>query len=390
MVEINDYVGREQAFVKHFVLDHYLGQLALKVGQFKPGTTLNFIDGFSGPWQQATEELRDTSPHVALTKLLAAKRDLAQVGKSFTIRGFFVESDPIAHPQLVELLRDFPDIEVEPHLGRFEDMIGPAVEFAGSGTNPFAFIFIDPTGWSGYGLRAITPLLRVSPCEVLINFMTKDIIRFIDDTASTALESFVDLFGDAGYREAWRGLDGLDREDRIVETYCERLRRAGDFKHVGATLILHPRQDRTHYHLVYATRSLHGLIAFRETERTAMPHQFNVRAGAKQRQRIETHAQHELFPAVTMETPYIDELRERYQGRAFVAAEARLKEGRPVKFDELVALTLQNPMMSLGDLKQWLNGLHKAAIVRYRGVPEGKRALAIQQGHTVEWLGGPA
>ena len=173
MVEINDYLGREQAFVKHFVLDHYLGQLAIKVGQFRPGTTLNFIDGFSGPWQQATEELRDTSPHVALTKLSGAKHELALLGKDFTIRGFFVESDPIAHPHLVELLRDFPDIEVEPHHGCFEDLIGRAVRFAQSGANPFAFVFIDPTGWSGYGLRAIAPLLRVSPSEVLINFMTK-------------------------------------------------------------------------------------------------------------------------------------------------------------------------------------------------------------------------
>jgi hypothetical protein len=55
----HDYKDREQAFVKHWFLKHYLQKLALKVAQFQPGTTLNYIDGFSGPWDAVTEDATD-------------------------------------------------------------------------------------------------------------------------------------------------------------------------------------------------------------------------------------------------------------------------------------------------------------------------------------------
>lgn len=387
MIQINDYQGREQAFVKHYVLTHYIESLALKIGNFKPGTTLNFIDGFSGPWQSVTEELRDTSPHVALTKLLEARRYLMRTGKDLTIRGFFVERESAAHARLTSLLRDFSEIETESRHGCFEDMISDAVTFATTGRNPFAFVFIDPTGWTGYGLNKVVPLLRVKPSEVLINFMTKDIMRFIDDTSSTALDSFVDLFGDAAYREDWRGLDGLDREDRIVDAYRTRLRNAGGFAHVAASVILHPRHDRTHYHLIHATRSIHGLITFRETERKALPQQQSARADAKQRHRVDSRAQRELFDATTMESSnYMEELIARYHDRAFKAVAEHLQTHRSASFDELVALALDFPMTSLVDINRWFVDHYRKGIVRFR-IPEGDRSLKIQKGHRIEWIG---
>ncbi|MFY0535486.1 hypothetical protein [Nannocystis pusilla] len=86
MVHRDDYRRREAAYVKHYVLDHYLQKLAFKIGHFQPGTTLNYIDGFSGPWQQATEELRDTSPHVALTQLCKAREELRARSNELRVR----------------------------------------------------------------------------------------------------------------------------------------------------------------------------------------------------------------------------------------------------------------------------------------------------------------
>lgn len=386
MVRREDYAEREQACVKHFVLEHYLQQLALKVGGYQAGTTLNYIDGFSGPWQHASEELRDTSPHVAMSELLSAKRHLAKNGKDFYVRGFFVESDPGAHVLLQELLEGFDGIDgVEVHCSEFESKIADACRFATFGKKPFAFIFIDPTGWTGYPLQAIRPLLCVKRCEVLINFMTKDIVRFVDDESSTALPTFVALFGDASYREAWRGLEGLDREDKIVDTYCQRLREAGGFNHVGATIILNPQHDRTHYHLIYATRSLHGLVAFRETERRAFPQQHELRAEARQRRRVDSRGQAELFDAPLMETRYMEGLRERYQDQAHVAVEARLRGQGRVSFDELVGVALSFPMTSLGDLQLWLDELRKEQRVEYLGLRPRQRVLGLGAKHQVEW-----
>lgn len=391
MVRREDYERREQAYVKHYVLKHYLQQLALKIGNFRPGTTLNYIDGFSGPWQHATEELRDTSPHVALTELCAAREALRAQSRpvALRVRGMFVEQDPDAFALLQGLLRDkFSSVESEAYPGEFEAHIPQACRFAATGPQPFAFVFIDPTGWTGYGLKAITPLLRVRPGEVLINFMTKDISRFVDDEDSVALQSFVDLFGDASYREAWRGLKDLDREDRIVETYCARVLQAGEFAHCAATVILNPRHDRTHYHLVYATRSLHGLIAFRETERRATPEQREARAEARQRDRITTRKQGELFDAPVMETSYMAELERRYQQKARGAVADLLRERGEVEFDVLVAAALQHPMTSLGELKGWIADWREAGEVEYVGLAAGERALAVGKKHRLRWRGG--
>lgn len=391
MVRREDYQRREQAYVKHYVLKHYLQRLALKVGRFRPGTTINYIDGFSGPWQHATDALRDTSPHVALTELLAARRVLREQTPpaELHVRGMFVEQNREAFERLARLLKEtFGAVETEAYRGEFEDHIPQACRFAARGKHPFAFVFIDPTGWTGYGLQAITPLLRVRPGEVLINFMTKDISRFVDDEDSSALQSFVDLFGDAGYREAWRGLRDLDREDRIVETYCARVREAGEFAHCAATVILNPQHDRTHYHLVFATRSLHGLIAFRETERESLPEQFEARAGARQRERVMKKGQLEILEAPAWETPYMAELQQRYQRRAREAVEGELRAGGEVEFDALVALALQQPMTSLADLKAWLGNWRRDEAVEYLGLAQGERVPAVKRGHRLRWRGG--
>ena len=49
MLERKFYRGREQTFVKHFVLEHHLEKLAYKVGW--NGRGINYVDGFAGPWR---------------------------------------------------------------------------------------------------------------------------------------------------------------------------------------------------------------------------------------------------------------------------------------------------------------------------------------------------
>jgi hypothetical protein len=63
------YEGREQSAAKHLILSNYLEKLAYKIGFSRPGLTLNYIDGFAGPWQSKDADLGDTSPGLALRKL---------------------------------------------------------------------------------------------------------------------------------------------------------------------------------------------------------------------------------------------------------------------------------------------------------------------------------
>ncbi len=382
----NPYEGREQTFVKHEVLRLYLQRLAFKVGNFKPGTTLNYIDGFSGPWDAVTDDHGDSSPAIAMRELAKAREGLATlpVPKDMTVRAMFVENDRGAFERLTHLCASAP-MEAHTFPGDFEQHVADAVRFAGHGAHPFAFVFIDPTGWTGFSLRRITPLLQVRPSEVLINFMLKDIARFIDDEDSAIAESFEELFGQdaVSYRARWRHLSGLDREDEIVRAYCDRVRDTGGFVHCVSTVIVNPTADRTHYHLVFATRSLHGLTTFREIERQVTPVQQTARAQAKQRKRQDRTSQLDLFAPTEMDTNYFDWLCTRYRQKARARLEASLPAaGGKVSYDALLPVVLAWPMTSDTELKAWLGDLVSVGRIELRLGPR-ERVPKLGAGHWV-------
>jgi three-Cys-motif partner protein len=391
-VNLEAYRGREQALIKHLVLERYLRKLAYKVAQFKKNTTttLNYVDGFSGPWDYATTDLTDTSPSIAMRELGGVRASLKAKGVDFRVRCLFVEKDATAFAELQRLLGAHAEVEAVAVHGEFEQQIPGVDRFLSAGKNPFAFVFIDPTGWTGFGLQAITRVLRTEPGEVLINLMMKDIIRFIDDDASSSLPTFLDLFGDARYRTEWRGLTGLDREDASASAYCDRVRAAGGFKYCVSTVVLNPLADRTHYHLVYGTRSIHGLETFRDVERTALRSQRQVRAAAQQSVRQERDGQGELFGPEVSETSYAADLEERYQRQARERVRRVLREEgsrAPMPFDDVAASAMASPMTSLADVKGWLKAWKKDRQVEYKGLSSREIVPQVGRGHRVWWRG---
>jgi three-Cys-motif partner protein len=390
----NDYRERPQAYVKHTVLQKYLRVLALKVGQFARGTTLNYVDGFSGPWDdgRALHEGRPTSPAVAVRELRDAREQLRGLGVAMTPRALFVESDRAAYARLQQLRAKWTDIETLAIEGRFEEQIAHAQRFAESGSKRFAFVFIDPTGWTGYGLDAITPLLRVRPCEVLINFMLKDIVRHVGDARPEIQRTFDDLFGlDASrLRAQWAALEGHRREEAIVEAYCERIREVGNFKHCVSTIILNPTADRTHYHLVFATRSLAGLVVFRDTERIAMGRQTAVRAKAKQDKRVTRTKQTTLGfePIVTDDSPYQEQLAERFAARARAAVQALVAGPHAeVAYEDVIETALGFPMVCESDVKAWIKEWRGDGSLEVVGLGLDERVPHLNRRHRLRRLG---
>ncbi|MGZ3637089.1 MAG: three-Cys-motif partner protein TcmP, partial [Ktedonobacterales bacterium] len=190
-------------------------KLAYKVGRWNEA--INYVDGFAGPWRANAQNLSDTSPHIAIRELRAARDGLSSAGQSApSIRCFFVEKAPDSCQRLQESVANIQDVQICVRQGEFEQHIQDALDFASEVSKSFTFFFIDPTGWTGFGMHAIAPVLRHTPGEILINFMTKDIKRFIDDPTSVALPAFEELFGSRDYRANWQGLAGQDREDEIV------------------------------------------------------------------------------------------------------------------------------------------------------------------------------
>jgi hypothetical protein len=62
------YEGRLQSWAKHKILGDYLEKLAYKI--FSWADSLDYVDGFSGPWENSdAERFSDTSFAIALTAL---------------------------------------------------------------------------------------------------------------------------------------------------------------------------------------------------------------------------------------------------------------------------------------------------------------------------------
>ena len=145
--------------------------------------------------------------------------------------------------------------------------------------------------------------------------MTEHIRRFIESPQKQTQESFVKLFGSGQFKNELRGLEEKDREDALVTAYSESVKRVGSFAYTSSAIVLHPTKDRTHFHLIYATRDPKGIEVFKDAEKKAMPVMEKTRDEAQKRGREERTGQTELaFASMTTQDPsaYFQSLRERY------------------------------------------------------------------------------
>ncbi|HSU56664.1 MAG TPA: three-Cys-motif partner protein TcmP, partial [Candidatus Dormibacteraeota bacterium] len=194
------YAGREQTLVKHFILQKYLERFAFIVGSY--WDVLTYVDCFSGPWNARSEKFEDSSFAIALKELRNARDALARPrGRNIQLRCFFLEKNRAAYAKLKEFADHATDAKIEPRNATLEESIRHIVDFVrGGGSKAFPFIFIDPTGWTGFEMETIAPLLRLNPGEALINFMTGHIRRFLDSPDEETQESFKRLFGSGAFR----------------------------------------------------------------------------------------------------------------------------------------------------------------------------------------------
>jgi len=385
MPEIDDpnYFGREQSLVKHIILENYLKRFAIIVGQFWDQIT--YIDCFSGPWNARSSELKDASFAIALKELRSARDVIrARFNRELKIQCLFLEKDKVAF----EILDQFTKKENTEHNGllkaineEFEYAIPQVLDFFNSGDRrSFAFLFIDPTGWTGFSMPVIQPLIKLKSAEVLVNFMTSFIVRFIKTENPTLEDGFQKLFGTAKFKARLSGLTGRDLEDALVFAYAERLAEVGDLKHFAVTIVPHPEKDRTHFHLIYATRNLRGIEVFKNAEGKAVKGIDQLRTNAKQRRKESMTNQPDLFNGESLpETDYITSLKVRYASMARNASLEFLRQHREVKYDDLFSIAMKYPMVQEPDLRNWI-----ADIASIDGLAAGERVPKIGKAHRVK------
>jgi three-Cys-motif partner protein len=377
------YTGREQTLVKHFVLEHYLERFAHIIGSAYD--TITYVDGFSGPWNVQSDELKDSSFCLALNQLRRARNTHADLGKTVRIRCLFLERESASYGRLKAFADTVKDAEIQTLNADFEASIPQILSFIRNGqSRSFPFIFIDPTGWTGFAADAIAPLLRVTPGEVLINLMTGHIRRFIDSADEETQESFERLFGSAHYHGLIPGLAQQDREDQLVRAYTDMIKCTGGYAHVCPAIVLHPQMDRTHFHLIYATRSTKGLEVFKDVEKRAMEVMEKARAKAQQDRRVQKTGQMEMFASEDVHDPtYYEGLRDRYLRSAYGQVLAVVRTSDRCSYDDLWLDAMSFGLVWESDLRGWLAEWAKAGYIRVEGMRPRERVLKRGAGHSV-------
>lgn len=367
MREEEFYSGREQTYIKHFFLEKYLEKVAYKIGSFNENFA--FVDGFSGPWRTSDEAFEDTSFMIAIRKLRQVREGLEATGRAFNIKCVFVEKDPVAYKHLQSAVADIQDVEILTINGEFEDSIQDIVkEIQGR----FALSFIDPTGWTGYSLNKISPLLNHKPGEVIINFMFDHINRFADHSDPRVAQGLNDLFGTDEWRDFLSSENG--RESALVERYSKRIEEVGGYRFVAHTEVKKPLLDRTYFHLIYGTRHPQGILEFRAAEKMSAMEQEAVRAGAKLRDKTAKTGQSDLFGVSTESTADIFE-----KSRAIGLTKIRpvlieyLQTKGNVKYLDAAAHVMSMPRIWESDFKDLVIQLRDDGLIKIVGMTEKQR-----------------
>lgn len=333
------YCGREQTLVKHEMLRRYLGPAARIIGSF--ADSFVYVDCCCGPWNTATEDLSDTSFHIALEQLRAARTFLRERGREVEFRCIFVEKDPEAFLQLERFCRSVSDIKVNLLPRDFTEAVADILAFVREQRNSFPFFFIDPTGWSPLAISAITPLLRSRPSEVLINFMTSHIKRFLESS------NFEVKFG-PDYMRKVMGLTGQERDDQAAYSFADEIRRF--YSYTCTSVVLNPLLNRTHFHLIYGTRHPKGLEKFKEAEKSCFGLMQSVRIDAQSRKDFAESKQDVLFDFSPVQDRYLQQLRRHYLAQAFSALNQRAAQRR-IDEQQAWSIVSQFPLVWKSDLR---------------------------------------
>lgn len=394
MIDFSLYKGREQTGVKHFILSEYLQRFGPIIGSWC--STITYVDCFSGPWQERSEEFKDTSFSIALSELRKAReihRHLS--GRGLNLRAFFIEKEREPYLKLKNFATQVSksDVEIETRNAKLEDCIQDIVGFVRAGKpKNFPFLFIDPTGWTGFGLKSIQPLLRLDPGEVLINFMTGHIRRLVDHPDEAHQGGFESLYGEercARVLERVRGKAGIEREDILVTDYMQALRETGKFKHVSAAVVLNPAMNRTHFHLIYGTRNPKGLEVFKGAEKKAMEAMQQARAAVQERKLGEKAGQgvFDFGANVPRLDTHFSDLRDHYEETAKARALGKIKRFGRYSYDMLYSMSLVVPLTFESDLKRWITEWRKSGLVQIEGLQERAKVPKLGERHFLIWTG---
>lgn len=369
VLSVEEYEGREQAYIKHFFLQNYLGSLLHKTAS--KYSDIVYVDGFSGPWQSEDENYRDTSFWIALQSLRQAKAFWKTRGRDIRVSAYLVEKNPDAYERLLKVKEKFPDINIITYHGDFVDYSDIIADKLSS--QAFVFLFIDPKGWK-IPLKKLKNLISHPHSEVVFNFMFDFINRaaaMSDKELQTSLDSLI-VAGD------WRTkLVLIDkdlsqksqsrmREEVLIEAFQNSLKLFGNYKYSAALQVQKPTSDRTLYFLTYTTRNAAGIKVFRDCQIKAEKEQSVVRQQTKVREQDKKTSQISLFgddekfdTEPSLEQKFTTQTEEAVRGFLEILKEKNV----PMRYGDIWPLILEKFIIKKSALSKEVNNLRKNGLI---------------------------
>jgi three-Cys-motif partner protein len=361
-VDLTNYEGREQAYIKHCLLEEYLPELAYKVGT--TWDALVYVDGFAGPWQTTHPQHADASFGVVVEALRRCQVGLRETReREIQIESILVDREQDAFVKLKRFaeLQNAPNFSIYPLLGEFIEKIPDIESIIRTTTkNAFRFIFLDPKGWADIPMRKLQSLLRNRSCEVLINLMTRHIVRFLDEPDRA--ESYNNLFGRKEVLPILQAMKArnatpYERAEHAVREYARSLMLLCGFRYVSSALILEPDKESIRYFLVYGTNHPRGVEVFKGAETKAASIQDEVRH--------DTHVRKTNQPTLTFDNQppssrLSSELRRFYSEKARNRVMEILSARAPysmVLYSDLFCEAMAFPLVTPDDLVSWVRAL---------------------------------
>ncbi len=260
------YDGREQSGAKHDILKRYLEPFSNKI--LSAWSSIDFIDGFSGPWQNIdTENLTDTSIGIALRTLSLVAEARGHSRQAPKIRCIFNEKDAKSFALLeayIERSRDeFPLIDIKTFHGEF---VENASAIRSAASNAYQLLFVDPTGYTGFPPSALKPFGNRSS-EVIVNFMRSFMERFVSGEHQDREAALIAL---VGKKRAQYLLDTGANIEAVEEEYLKMLRADLGYQFSGFSPIHNPDRRQIHFNLAFATNHSMGMETMRQAEFRAL------------------------------------------------------------------------------------------------------------------------
>lgn len=246
---------KEHTRVKHEILEKYLKTwINILSNQDRK---VCYFDCFAGRGRYTYGQ--EGSPIRALRVASELKRGRAHIGE---IKLTFIEKDVRNYENLIQVVDDEFKRNSDKYMGiNYKAING---DFASAVPSliqdyknfPPSFFFIDPFGFK-IPLKIIKDILSIPKTEVFINFMIRDVNRFLgNENHKSSLE---DLFGLEKVEDRLETkFPDLDRESAILMLYREQLREYTGVQFTFPFKVNADEKLQTTYYLIHATNNLKG------------------------------------------------------------------------------------------------------------------------------------